>query len=108
MKTIYLILFRHGTEWDGQTILTTENKALFDLVKQRPYEETKLEDMPEELRKEVVYYYSEEELLSFTDVNPTDLNLTTSELLWGLSKSSSEYTNIPVIIGGYAEFTPPV
>lgn len=103
MKTIYLILFRHATEWDGQTILTTENKALFDLVKQRPYEETKLEDMPEELQKEVVYHYSEEDLLSFTDVS-----LTTSELLWGLSKSSSEYTNIPVIIGGYAEFTPPI
>ena len=53
MDTVYAVLVRWGSEWDGQSIYYTQSKALFDTIKNISYKEVLFNDFSDELKSQL-------------------------------------------------------
>jgi hypothetical protein len=105
MDTVYILLVRWGTEWDGQSIYRTKSKAWFDFVNNR-YEDAYFPDFPVEVQNEIRAKYAEQ-ALQYPELTSDDLDeeMGISEAMEWLDSYGEDYNKFPVILGGTGELT---
>lgn len=102
MDTVYAILVKSGPEWDGQRIVYTKSKALFDQISIADYKNVYFQGFSAELKLEILRVlddykakYPDCEVENLEDID-----------IWG-GIDYLEYTlNGPVILAGDTEFYP--
>jgi hypothetical protein len=103
MDTVYAILVKSGPEWDGQRIVYTKSKAVFEQISTLDGEDLYFDDFSEELKFEVMQVLNEYKLeypeTELDDLEGIDISSALLEYL--------EYTlDGPVILAGDTEFYP--
>lgn len=103
MDTVYAILVKSGPEWDGQRIVYTKSKALFDQISEVQYKTIYFNDFSVELKIEVMRAleklkaeYPECEIEDLQDI---DIHVALTEYL-------ECFLERPVILAGDTEFYP--
>lgn len=102
MDTVYAVLVKSGPEWDGQRIVYTKSRALFDQISGVQYKNVHFNDFSVELKLEV---------MSVLDQNKIDYPEYESEDLQDIDICGAiEYLEYnlegPVILAAETEFYP--
>ena len=103
MDTVYSVLARWGTEWDGQSIYYTASKALFDQIEKINYNEVFFSDFSDELKSQLRIVRE-----AFIKQNP-DVELLDREEDMSINEAM-EWLEVvtpkfPVIVAGETELT---
>ena len=108
MDSVYIILARWGTEWDGQSLYRTKSKALFDYINNLGYPqgEPEFKDFPETLKLELIENRNKQ-AVEFPEWTPSSLeDITLGEAMEWLDSYGEDYNKFPVILLGTTEYTP--
>jgi len=106
MKTVYIVLLRHGGEWDGQSLYRTESKVLFEYLKTFDEAQTYFNDFPVELQQEIREKHAAQKLKYPEYTTETlDEEMSIDEAMEWLDSFGEDYGEFPVILGGTTEFT---
>ena len=103
MQTVYSVLARWGTEWDGQSIYYTHSKALFDQICKVDYREVYFNDFSDELKSQLRLTRE-----AFTKQHPdvelldSEEDMSITEAMEWLEVVSPEF---PIIVAGQTELT---
>lgn len=99
MDSVYSILGRWGTEWDGQSIVYTKSKALFEQLQKDYYKNVYFDDFSDELKSDIREAYDKLDL--DYDLDPIeDIDLTNAIEFLEVSH------NYPMVVLDHTEFTP--
>jgi hypothetical protein len=105
METVYIVLHKHGTEWDGQSLYRTQSKALFEFIRGYsrcgvcPY----FPDFPDALKEDLRVAYEKQKLQYPETDQPFDDEMSIDEAMEWLDSYGLEYHKFPVILGGTTE-----
>lgn len=102
MDTVYAVLVKSGPEWDGQRIVYTKSKALFDQISGVQWKNVYFNDFSEELKLEITRIWDQNKI-DYPDCEPEDLQ---DIDIWGAIEYLECTLNGPVILADDTEFYP--
>lgn len=103
MDTVYAVLVKSGPEWDGQRIVYTKSKALFDQISTVGYENVYFQGFSSELKLEVMKVMDEYKA-EYPDYEAE--NLEDIDIHGALVEYLEYMLKEPVILAGDTEFYP--
>lgn len=102
MDTVYAVLVKSGPEWDGQRIVYTKSKALFDQISGVQHENVYFQGFSAELKLEIMRIW-EQNKIDYPDYESEDLQ---DIDIWGAIEYLEYTLNGPVILAADTDFYP--
>jgi len=99
---VYSILVRWGPEWDGQSVIYTESKELFELLKDNTGNNQYFTEFSDKLQEELEKKYSEFDYASPYSPEPIE-DIDICQAIEYLECYTPQY---PLTVLAHTEFTP--